>query len=223
MTPELNTFPDTIPSLFFLHGMQDDASCIFRKTNLELLAIERKIAVIVADGNNSFYTNTASGENYGDFFERELIEFLKCQMVWFQDRSQYNYIGGISMGANGSLKLALKYPERFRKVFALSPPIDLYHNGDFVPFETELRRVFGSRADYQNSDQDVAFSFSQVDPAKLPPIDLFCGTEDILYSQNVGFDQLLSERNIAHTFQTWSGGHDWKFWNQCIEKFVLND
>jgi S-formylglutathione hydrolase FrmB len=223
MTPELTTFSGKLRTMFFLHGARDDASTIFRKTDWETFCIENNIALVTADGYNSFYTNTFSGENFGDFFESELTEFLTKHMQWYDNSDGFNYIGGISMGANGALKLAFKNPAKFRSVWAFSPPIDIYYSDAPHPLQNQLSRVFGEESNYHHTEHDLTWFAKQLNPATIPPIHLFCGTEDFVYPHSVEFDKLLTDLQINHAFESWRGDHNWHFWNQCIERVHLEN
>jgi S-formylglutathione hydrolase FrmB len=51
----------------------------------------------------------------------------------------------------------------------------------------------------------------------LPAIYLDCGTEDILFSTNRGYADLLVQRKIPHEFRELPGSHNWQYWDQQVQ------
>ena len=55
---------DTYPTLYLLHGMSDDYTIWERRTSIERYASERGIAVVMPDGDLSWYTDMKFGNRY---------------------------------------------------------------------------------------------------------------------------------------------------------------
>jgi S-formylglutathione hydrolase FrmB len=218
LTPELGNLSAKIPTFFFLHGLGMDSSEIFRKTNLELYVQQRGFAIVTAYAGKSFYTNMVYGDDYQKFFEQELISFLKQHFSWFNSDPNFNYIGGISMGGFGAIKLGINNPSFFKKIISISAPIHFDIPGLPSDLTQALTNAFGENYNTSNSLTDLRKIATSISPRNIPPINLYCGSEDSLYLQNSEFDNLLTDQSITHTFDYWNGQHDWDFWNQAIAK-----
>ena len=56
---------------------------------------------------------------------------------------------------------------------------------------------------------------------KLPKIYMACGEEDSLYRANLEFRNYLLEKGADLTWESVPGyGHEWRFWNLEIERFL---
>ena len=55
---------ETYPTLYLLHGMSDDHTIWERRTSIERYASEKGIAVVMPDGDLSWYTDMKHGQNY---------------------------------------------------------------------------------------------------------------------------------------------------------------
>lgn len=146
------------PMVLWVHGaFGDEASFLL---NRDLIGIDRMIRdgdyppviVVCADATyegvnrlrakHSFLVN-GQGGRFEDFVLLELIPFLLANYAISLDR-QAHAIGGMSAGAFAALSLAMKHPEFFSKVAALSGPINMRYwntkNRYFAPFRPETYR-----------------------------------------------------------------------------------
>ena len=64
--------------------------------------------------------NAEYGENYYDFIQKELPEFITSNFP-ISSRREDTYIAGASMGGYGALAHALGHPESYCAVGAFSP------------------------------------------------------------------------------------------------------
>ena len=70
-------------------------------------------------GDNGFYNGHADGSHYGEFIGRELVTFSR-KLFRLSERREDTFIGGLSMGGYGAILNALRNPETFGCVIALS-------------------------------------------------------------------------------------------------------
>ena len=97
------------------------------------------------------------------------------------------------MGGYGSSYYALKYPEKFCCLYAMSQAF-------FDPL-TALA--------------------ADADKGSLPAIYIVNGMHDMTVGQAPKqFSEMLASAGIEHFYEEWAGGHDWKFWGECIPKFL---
>jgi S-formylglutathione hydrolase len=116
---------------------------------------------------------------------------------------------GISMGGQGALRLAFKYPQRFPVAAAISPALD-YHEryGEGTP----LDGMYESR---EQCRQDTALM--HIHPAQHPPHLFFCidPEDERWYRGNDRLREKLNALGVAHTadLNTRAGGHSWEYFN----------
>ena len=108
--------------LWLLHGTYGDYSDWLRKSNVELYATEKKIAVVMPSAMNTNYvdwgTFAMGYQAYSYFFE----ELMPMVYGWLpvSDRREDNFIAGLSMGGRGACVYAFSKPERFHAVYSFS-------------------------------------------------------------------------------------------------------
>ncbi|MCX6215302.1 alpha/beta hydrolase-fold protein [Spirosoma sp.] len=134
------------------------------------------------------------------------------------DRSIYllerPFITGLSMGGFGALRLAAKYPERFRAAHGLS---SITHINQLPLFVEEPLSAY---CQLDASDASVLNLMIQ-NRAQLPPIQFDCGTDDLLIEPNRALHRALTEQQIPHKYQEHSGGHEWPYWQQHVVDALL--
>ena len=133
-------------------------------------------------------------------------------------------ITGISMGGYGAVKIALRHPDLYGSVSALS--------GALIPFGWEdvarysffarwtLKRVFGrSRQDNSLEANDVWKMLWNTNFAASPfVVYLRGGTEDVYGLGRVGaqFAAFCADHGIAAVAVLEPGGHDWEYWSRAL-------
>lgn len=124
------------------------------------------------------------------------------------------FIGGLSMGGFGALRLGAKYGNKFQAISAHSSITDITDMAGFV--------------------EEGLNHYSQVDPLErsvlktilknrghLPAIRFDCGTEDPLINNNRSLHQGLTDEGIQHEYHEFPGGHEWPYWQEHIRKSLL--
>lgn len=123
---------------------------------------------------------------------------------------------GISMGGQGALRLALKYPSRLPVVAAISAAID-YHHGygrgttidEMYPDQEAVRQdTVLLHVHPLNSPRHIFFA---IDPADREWLD-----------GNRRLHEKLSAIGIAHQydFDTTTGGHSWEYFNGMASRVI---
>lgn len=205
-----------LPTLWLLHGLGGDATSWLRRTNIELLATQYRIAVVMPETGRGFYTDMAAGPQYWTYLTTELPARMRY-MFPLSAAPVQNYVMGNSMGGYAALRWALTMPEKFAAVAALSPVADL------ARFRTEQRDLM--------PDFDLAFTPDQLtDPAtnlaalvdQLPAqtnlrVLMASGTNDRLRSMDEALrPHLAAKLPTQFDWQLTAGRHDWNLWNQQL-------
>ena len=122
------------PAIFLLHGYQGSyhqwmpggKEWNIRDVMDKLSASGRvrEMIIVMPDGDSkyggSFYCNSITTGNWEDYLTKDLIEFVDANYRTIPAAASRG-IAGHSMGGYGAIRLAMKYPDRFGAVYALSP------------------------------------------------------------------------------------------------------
>ncbi len=210
--------------LYLLHGRGDNCNGWIRGTSIERYALEHRIAVIMPSGEDSFYVDSVHGKRYFSYMTEELPTRMK---EWFpiSDNPADTFIAGLSMGGYGALKIGLTYPERYGGIgifSAVTIPKGLYgilnNFKDCEILKDNLDRVFG-RGQLRPEDNPMWLLESCVrQQKKLPLLVQYEGKQDMLYEMNREFYCFAASLGQKILYEEWEGGHDWKFWDQAVEK-----
>lgn len=236
----------TYKVLYLLHGTFGDSSDWIRKSKIELYASERNLVVVMPSyGNTEMRTWSESGSGLfmEDFFINEVLPLTRSWLPISSQREN-TYIGGLSMGAAASLSIAIKYPELFAGVIALSgAPENYEENGQYWK-QVGYRKVdelsedcknrkdkFGSMLNlwhhnivrnaggFENLVANSAWKqLEHADPLDLPAFYIAIGEKDFLYKNVLAFCHHCDDLKIGYfltTDPTYS--HEWRFWDKYIE------
>ncbi len=217
----------SMKTIFLLHGYTGAAGNWIP----EEFAEKYNFAIVMPSGENGFYVDGIStGHKYGSFVGVELVDYVRRTFGLAKKRED-TFIMGMSMGGFGALKTSLMYPDTFSKVVALSPAYIIHKMPLLSPGEFDgmanyeyYRECFGDLAIVEKSRNnpevliDELLSNGKAD--KIPQIFMAIGTEDFLLEPTRGFETFLNSREIKHTYEESSGGHDMEFWSRYAKKFV---
>ncbi len=201
------------PCLYLLHGLSDDHTIWMRRTSIERFAATHGIAVVMPNGDRSFYTDMVSGGAYYTFIAEELPRI--CEGFFnISTESKDRYIAGLSMGGYGAMKIGLKNPNRYAAIGALSPVSDIRQ----PYFPSDLKLIFG---DFIPESEDLFYLSTQTDKANIKPrIFMGVGKSDFMYQDTLRLDAHLKTLHYDYTFRESDGDHCWAFWDEYIQ-YVL--
>ena len=128
------------PVIYFLHGYTgtDTSTLAFLKLDklmdTALNANRIHPCIIVLPNSNtrykgSFYTNSSLNGNWADFIGKDVVNFIDHNFKTIPNRNSRG-IAGISMGGHGALKLSMLYPDVFGAVYAMSPAVLNWSDGN---------------------------------------------------------------------------------------------
>lgn len=199
--------------LYLLHGLSDDQSIWARRTSIERYAEKYSLAVVMPDGQKSFYTDMANGDgNYYQFIAKELPETIEA-MFNVSDKAEDRYIAGNSMGGFGALKTALREEGRYAALAALSPAADM--KNFIYPDNTWLnwKAIFGE--EFRDCD-DVPYLIKNC--KERPRVYIAIGLNDFLYNNVAPVRKLFEDLNYDFKYEEAPGDHCWEFWDEYIQK-----
>jgi S-formylglutathione hydrolase FrmB len=206
------------PVLYLLHGLSDDDTIWQRRTSIERYAAPLGLAVVMPQVHRSFYTDQAYGGRYWTFLTEELPE-LVGSLFRVSDRREDSFVAGLSMGGYGAFKWALRHPERFAAAASLSGALDVagIRTGRTRPEDPRLvERIWGDRTIAGGPDDLMALVRS-ADLTTLPAMGVWCGTEDVVFEDNVDFRKTCEAAGLPLTVDFGPGAHDWAYWDATIQ------
>jgi len=176
------------------------------------------------EGESSYYTNSVDRpkDRFEDYIVKDLIADAEAK---FPADPARRSIAGVSMGGFGAIKLALKHPELYTFVGALSPAIDVPSRPFSIKRMSQYRfhaSIFGAWGSQTRKDNDPFVLVREVDPSKVPFTFVTCGEQEGLFPSNRQFAVLLAQRNFRFDFEHGPGGHNWEQWNQRLPEMFAS-
>ena len=219
-TPSKNE--ETLPIVILLHGVYGShwAWAVKGKVHetaqklIDTGQIKPMILVMPSDGlygDGSGYVPHKTAD-YERWIIEDVLQVVKEQFLQATDESPV-FITGLSMGGFGAMRLGAKYPSLFRAFSGLSSITHFSQLGEFVEDFDQLQT--------DALEQDGVCEYLLKNKDCLPPFRFDCGSEDILIEQNRELHKNLTINNIPHTYQEFSGGHSWEYWEEHIADTLL--
>ncbi len=216
----------TMRLLILLHGYNGINAEWMLNSQILRLAEQYHICVVMPSGENSFYLDgTATGRQYASFIGEELPDYIRKVFRVSQKRED-TWVGGFSMGGFGAIHTALRYPETFSGMFALSSALIADEvmqmrdgKGNDIANYDYYRLMFGEPEQLEHSENHPKELVRRLSQTKepFPRIFMACGTEDFLLENNRDFNRFLTEYHVEHQYLESEGNHDFTFWNQYLD------
>lgn len=130
--------------------------------------------------------------DWENYFHEELMPEVEKRFS-IEGRRERRVIAGLSMGGFGSAYHGLKYADKFCAVYTMS------------------------MASYDELFQQLANENKDI----LPSLYVVNGDMDMTVGKAPeGFVAAMEAIGVHCGYESWAGGHDWKFWGECIPKFL---
>lgn len=211
-------------TLWLLHGGGGDHTDYVRKTAIEFWAVKHKLAVIMPEVGNSFYTDLPNGgAKYFTYVTEELPALLRKYFPLSEKRED-NFICGLSMGGFGAAKCAFNCPEKYAAVGLMSTgPMSPLQLAEILKGrDHHFENIFGDVSLIPHSMNDIWYVLEEAvkNGVDLPKIYDCCGTEDFGYSGFCAFKEKAKEIGLEVTYAEGPGAHTWSFWNEYLPKII---
>jgi enterochelin esterase-like enzyme len=207
------------PVLYMLHGVAGDAS---EWQSIGLLeAADRMIQagqidpmlVVLPNGGANYWVNHADGTRWGDYLIDDVVPAVDARFRTLADRSG-RAIGGLSMGGEGALRLAMLNPDVFGIAAAHSPSLRTAYD-QLAP---ELQDLYGSRAAWRAASP--LYLAVDTDTAYRLTIELDVGEDDPWRPNVEMLHSWLADRGIVHQFDVLPGEHDPEYWIGYVDRYL---
>lgn len=148
------------------------------------------------------------GWAYEDFFFKELVPYIEANFPVYTDKG-HRAIGGLSMGGGGSVNYALRHPDMFSSVYAMSAAVG------------SVKVQAGSDATFSSAFQsspDILASISEEEIEKVRTIKwtLDCGDDDFLLEANQAFYKAMREAKVPCQLRVRDGMHATYYWYRAL-------
>ncbi len=206
------------PVLYLLHGLSDDDTIWSRRTSIERYVAPLGLAVVMPQVHRSYYADEAYGGRFWTFLTEELPELVGSFFRVSAARED-TFVAGLSMGGYGAFKWALHAPERFAAAASLSGALDVAggRTARTRPEDPQLyERVFGPEP-VAGTPNDLLTLVRDADPAALPALGLWCGSEDGLIEANRRFVDACATADVELATSISPGEHEWGYWDHTIQ------
>jgi S-formylglutathione hydrolase FrmB len=222
------------PVLYFLHdGYGDDRSLLRRGVAEEALSRMRKgtlpeFLIVAPDGSGSWFSDSYDGKRrFEELLTEDLPRSIEERYRVVPGRAGRG-ITGVSMGGYGAVKTALKHPDFYGSVSALSGALIPFGWSDIQRYNAVARftlmRVFGRSKQANSLAENDAWNILWSLCFETPPfpVQLRAGTEDFYGLEGVAvqYGMLLNERGVPTTVILERGGHDWDYWSRALPELM---
>jgi S-formylglutathione hydrolase FrmB len=217
-------------TLILLHGISDNAGGWIRKSMAEEWANRYGIALVVPEGQRSFYQDMKYGLRYFSYITSELPG-LCASLFNLSIKREDLMIAGLSMGGYGAMLSAFGHPEVFSICGAFSSACDiraLVKNYREMEGQGEIgyrmgceyTGIFGEDRNVPETS-DLYYLAEKVSrEIQKPRLYMACGTEDTLAGQNHALRDHIRTLPIDFNYEEWPGVHDWLFWNEALRRML---
>ena len=121
---------------------------------------------------------------------------------------------GCSFGAYHALNIALRHPQHFGRVLALS---GLYDMSSFFSGYQDDNVYYNIPSMYAWQMPDGP----QLDAIRRMNIIIVVGRDDPHIENNRALSSALWSRNVWHAFREWDGwSHDWPYWQKMVRMYI---
>lgn len=119
------------------------------------------------------------------------------------------FIGGLSMGGYGALRLGVLHGDKFQAISTHSSITDFPQMAGFV--EEPLTQF-----DLAEDNPLSVIECIKQNTHRLPPLRFDCGTDDPLIEPNRELHRQLDDAGVNHIYEEFSGGHEWSYWHEHL-------
>lgn len=204
------------PVLYMLHGFSGDIKewmdygLLSRFDELISTGKVKPFIIVLPWGAQEYWMDHPNnGEQWGDYTAHEVVDHIDGNYRTIPLKES-RALGGLSMGANGALQIAMNYPNIFGVIGAHSPTMRRY--AEKLPW-------WGDQEWYDQHDPVTMVKTNQyISQVKLW-VDI--GTNDTAWRPRaLELKQNLLDRKINFTWNDFDGGHDGSYWATHVPDYL---
>jgi putative tributyrin esterase len=209
-----------LPVVYLLHGAFGSFRDWSNSSVVSAWASQGLILVMVEGDLSSYYMNSVERpeDRFEDYLVIDVAKDVETRFPAAQGRDNRALVG-VSMGGFAALSIALRHPEMYSFVAAISPAIDILHRGFSLRRFGQwwrVRQVFGPAGDGFRQEVDPYELVNSANPARSPYFYLTAGESEPLLAPIRRFAERMGARGFDVQLKVQPGGHDWKEWDLQI-------
>jgi enterochelin esterase-like enzyme len=218
LPPGYDSSPDQrFPVLYMLHGLSGAAEewrwygIVEDAGELMDTGAIQPYIIVLPQGDQGYWVDQANGgPQWGKYLAYDVVGEVDAHFRTLADRD-HRAVGGLSMGANGALQVAMNYSAVFRIAGAHS--LSLHTHADTPAY-------FGDEA-YFDAHDPVHLMADHPDIARTLTIWIDIGAQDPYFLQPVeSLHQQLIAEGIPLEWHEWPGGHDATYWTAHLPDYL---
>ena len=209
-------------TVMLLHGLKGDADVWMNRAGIEYFANKHELAFIMPEVQRSWYMDMAYGLDYFGYVTDEVPQ-LAAKYFNIPVDPEHFYVGGLSMGGYGTIRCALKNPDRYAGAMSFSARVYMEERAFLYDDDRSVREFQGllgleRKTALENCTDVSKLIASRKDAPKKPPFYVACGTEDGLYPDSVKFTREMRDNGFEVIYEEWPGRHSWDFWRESLPR-----
>ena len=205
-------------TLWLLNGGNGNDWDYISYSNIVRYANEHMLAVVMPSGYNMNYDDFEPDMKMCQYIGEELPNIMRS-IFPLSDKREDNFIGGLSMGSNGAQKVAIRYPENYAAVLAMSAG-----SFDVRPKDAPPRRINTGMPmpphkpnEMEENCEILKAAIAQGKP--IPEFFMIWGENDIARSGSLRSVEFLRAQGVKLYAEEVPGkGHWWDLWDMTLEK-----
>ena len=217
---------EKLACVWLYHGGSGDHTDWLYHTDLVDEVEKRHFAAVLPNVNESCFVNMNIGGKYESYVAKELPSIIWNMFDCISKDREKNFVSGLSNGGYGCLHTILKYPDKFSKVgaFSAGDKADSVFLNDGSEKSINRIRLFGD-GDLHKTEYGLTYLADLFIEKELPKIQIYhaCGSLDpVLDMNHIVRDYFLEHKDyFDYTYDEMENyGHEWKFWNIELKKFL---
>jgi len=218
--PQTTDPKERFPTLYLLHGAGGSWTDYSERSHstLRALAGRYRIVIVTPDGDeNGWYLDSEKvpGARIQTYFMTELLPEIEAKLPVTEIKA----IGGVSMGGNGALALALKFPGAFVSASSISGAVDL-SEARTRPALIERLGPYEQNPDAWEEHSTMHLVRRHPDVIRTLPVFITVGSRDKWAPANRSLHQVLTAMGHEHGYSELPGDHTWEHFVEVLPKHV---
>lgn len=219
-TPTTYNESQVYPFIIMLHGWSGDETQWEDDADLQFLADEHNLLLILPDGGyDGWWLNTdlLPGRNYDTHIHKEVKEWI---ILYFNGSSNPADHGvmGLSMGGYGAFMQVFRHPGDYAAASALSGVMDLLPRTKKWGLKLSLGEYPQHKTNWELHNPVMVVD--SLDPEQVPPLQLICGRDDFVFGENVEIVTKLKAGGFSVEFLEEEGKHSHDFWKAHVNTSI---
>lgn len=168
---------------------------------------------MLPDGGPNYWANHADGARWGDYVVEDVVPLVD-RLYRTRPEREARALGGLSMGGEGALRLALLNPDVFAIAAAHAPSL----RTSYGQLSEDLQALYGEPERWRTLSP--YWLVKDGDAAERLTISVDVGEDDPWRQNAELFHARLAAYGVEHEFAVLEGEHDATYWEAHLDRFL---